>query len=30
LAEHKDEFLAMTEWERMTFMRDFFDAEVLK
>jgi hypothetical protein len=30
LAEHKDEFLEMNEWDRMTFLRDFFDREVLK
>lgn len=30
LAAHKDTFLEMNEWDRMTFLRDFFDAEVLK
>jgi hypothetical protein len=30
LAERKDEFLEMNEWDRMTFLRDFFDREVLK
>ena len=30
LAAHKDTFLEMGEWERMTFLREFFDREVLK
>ena len=30
LAARKIEFMEMTEWERMTFLRDFFDREVLK
>jgi len=30
LAAHKDEFLEMGEWDRMTFLREFFDREVLK
>ena len=30
LAKHKDTFLEMGEWERMTFLRDFFDREVMK
>jgi len=30
LADRKDEFLALDEWGRMTFLREFFDAEVLK
>lgn len=30
LATHKETFMEMTEWERMMFLRDFFDREILK
>ena len=30
LAERKDEFMAMEEQDRMAFLRDFFDREVMK